>query len=206
MTVAVNDILKIVWQAKVDGIGTRIQNVFYWLVNVLNDGGEANVASDFEAKLPAMYDNISDWFSLDYILESVRVTNETQKTFVGEPTPVFIGGAAANTSTPAQVAVQVLARAVELGHTGRKYVGPTIEATHTNGVIVAAAKIDFEVYAIEWATGFIGGISTNDYQPVIVKFAVGGGIDSFLPLNALLTTVTPVARTQRRRIPGRGLS
>ncbi len=206
MTVALNDILKVVWQSKVDGIGTRIQNVFYWLVQVLLDGDEANVALDFDAELPSLYGNISDWFSLDYILESVRITNETQKTFVGEPTPAFAGGAAADTSTPAQVAVQVLARAIELGHTARKYVGPCIEATHTNGEIVALAKTDFEAYGLQWAAGFIGGTSVNDYQPVMVKFAAGGAVDSFKAINPGLTTVTTVARTQRRRIPGRGLS
>lgn len=206
MTVAVNDILKIVWQAKVDGIGTRIQNVFYWLVSVLTDGDEANVATDFETELPAIFALVGDWFSLDYSLESIRVTNATQKTFVGEPTPVFVGGAAVDTSTPAQVAVQVLARAVLLGHTARKYVGPCIEATHTNGVIVAAALADFQAYALRWAAGFLAPLTINDYQPVMVKFAPGGGVASFEPISQILTTVTPVARTQRRRIPGRGLS
>lgn len=206
MAVLVNDILKIVWQAKVDGIGTRVQNVFYWLVTIAADGDEANVAADFEVEVPAIFANISDWFSLDYQLESIRVTNATQKTFVGEPTPLFAGGGAANLSTPAQIAVQVLARAVKLGHTARKYVGPCIEATHTNGVIVALALVDFQAFALRWAAGFLSPATFNDYQPVMVKFAPGGGVASFEPISAILTTVTPVARTQRRRIPGRGLS
>lgn len=206
MAVVLNDILKVVWQAKVNGIGTRIQNVFYWKVFILNDGDEANIGLDFNAEMPALFANISDWFSLDYVLESIRITDETQKTFVAQPTPVFAGGAAIDTSTPAQVAVQVLARAAELGHTARKYVGPCIEAVHTNGEIVALALIDFQAYVLQWATAFAGLTTTNQYNPVMVKFAVGGGVDSTKNIIANLTTVTKVARTQRRRIPGRGLS
>lgn len=206
MTVAVDDILKVVWQAKVDGIGTRVQNVFYWKVFALVDGDEAQIGLDFDAEMPALFANVSDWFSVDYSLESVRITDETQKTFVAQPTPAFFGGAAANLSTPAQVAVQVLARAAELGHTARKYVGPCIEATHTNGEIVALALVDFQAYVLQWATAFVGGVTTNTYNPVMVKFAVGGAVASTKNIIANLTTVTIVARTQRRRIPGRGLS
>lgn len=206
MTVAVNDILKNVWQAQVDGIGTRVQNVFQWLTAVLIDGDEANVTLDFEAKVPSLYAFISDWFSSDYTLEHIRITNDTQKTFVGQPSPVYAGAGAADASTPAQVAIQVLARAQELGHVARKYIGPCIEAAHTNGSLVAGALADFQGFAGAWALPFIGATTGNDYQPVMVKYAVGGGVASFKIIDENLTTVTPVARTQRRRIPGRGLS
>lgn len=206
MAVAINDIIKVVWQSKVDGIGTRVQNVFYYRVFVLNDPDEANVGLDFNAEMPGLWALISDWFSLDYQLESIRITDETQKTFVAQPTPVFVGGAAADTSTPAQVAVQVLARAAELGHTARKYLGPCIEAAHVNGELTVAALADFQAFAVAWATSFTGLTTANEYAPVMVKFAPGGGVDSFKFIIPNLTTVTVVARTQRRRIPGRGLS
>ena len=206
MAVVVDDILKIVWQAKVAGIGTRIQNVYYYQVSTLVDGDEANVSLDWAGLMPILYANIGDWFSIDYVLEHLRITNDTQKTFVGQPTPVFVGGAAANTSSPAQVAVEVLGRAQALGHTARKYIGPVIEAAHTDGVLVALALVDFNVFADSYSDGALGGTTGNLYLPVMVKHAVGGAIDSFLFLDENLHSVIPTARTQRRRIPGRGLS
>lgn len=206
MTVAVDDVLKVVWQAKVSGIGTRIQNVFYWQVNPLGDGDETLISDEFDGFMPTLYAFISDWLSVDYSLEFLRITNDTQKTFVGQPSPVFVGGGGANLSTPAQVAVEVLARAAILGHVARKYIGPCIEATHTDGVLVAAAQADFDAFALNWALAFVGGVTANGYLPVMVSHVAGGGIGVITPIDEDLHTVIPTARTQRRRIPGRGLS
>lgn len=206
MAVLVNDVLKVVWQARVDGIGTRVQNVFYWRVAVLGDGDETNIAIELAARLNLIYGNIQDWFSADYILELIRITNDSQKTFVGQPPEVFAGGGPIGASTPAQIAVEVLARASALGHTARKYLGPCIEAAHTDGVLVALALTDFQLFAAAWAVAWVGGATTNTYEPVMVAHLAGGALGLVTLIDPDLHTVVPTARTQRRRIPGRGLS
>ena len=206
MPVVVTDVLKIVSQFKVSGINTRTQNVYYWQTANLVDGDEANVGLDFNAKLLALMAFVSDWFSQDVVLEHLRMTNASQKTFVAQNFPVFSGGGGAGLSTPAQVAVECLGRATALGHTARKYMGPVIEATHTDGVLVVNAQTDFEAFTTDWAAQFVGGTTGNGYVPVMVKFAAGGAIDSLKDIDENLTTVIPTARTMRSRIPGRGLS
>jgi len=206
MTVLVNDVMKVVWQARVDGIGTRIQNVYYWRISVLGDGDETNIAIELGARLNVIYSMVSDWFSADYILEKIRVTNDSQKTFVGEPVEVFAGGGGVGTSTPAQIAVEILARASALGHTARKYLGPCIEAAHTDGNLVALALLDFNNFAAAWAAAWVGGATTNVYDPVMVAHVAGGALGLITNIDEDLHTVVSTARTQRRRIPGRGLS
>lgn len=206
MPVVVTDVVKVVSQFKVAGINTRTQNVYYWQAAIVIDGEEANVGLDFNAKLLAMLAFVSDWFSVDVVLEHLRITNASQKTFIAQNFPVFVGGGAAGLSTPAQVAVECLGRATALGHTARKYMGPCIEATHTDGILVALAQTDFEAFTTDWAAEFVGGTTGNGYVPVMVKFLPGGAIDSLLDIDEDLTTVIPTARTMRSRIPGRGLS
>lgn len=206
MAVAEEDVLKIVWQFKVDGVGTRGQNVFWYQVTTLVSGDEGDVQDDFETKMVAMFANASDWFSSDYSLEHLRMTNETQKQFVGQEFPVFAGGGAAGASTPAQVAVEVLGRATKLGHVARKYLGPCIEATHDDGRLVAGALADFGLFAVEYTASFVGATSGNLYQPVMVKVLPGGAVGEITNISDDLFTVIPTARTMRSRIPGRGLS
>ena len=206
MPVVVTDVLKIVAQFKVAGINTRTQNVYYWQVALLIDGDETNVGLDFNTKLLVLMAFVSDWFSVDVVLESLRMTNDSQKTFVAQNFPVFAGGGAAGLSTPAQVAVECLGRATQLGHTARKYMGPVIESAHTDGILVALAQTDFEAFTLDWAAQFTGGTTANGYVPVMVSHLVGGAIDTVIDIDEDLTTVIPTARTMRSRIPGRGLS
>lgn len=206
MTVAVGNILKNVFQAKVNGLGTRVQNIYSYEVLTVVDGDEAEVFNDMTAELLLLYAIIGDWLSSDFIAEHVRTTNETAKEFVGEDAVLFAGGGAAGASTPAQICVEVLARARKLGHVARKYIGPVIEAAHTDGVLVALALTDFKAFADQWDSEVTGLATGNTYKPVMVAYAEGGAVSLVTDIEAGLNTVQPVARTQRRRIPGEGLS
>jgi len=206
MALVVTDVVKVVAQFKVAGINTRTQNVYYWQAALVLDGDEENVGLDFNAKILALMAFVSDWFSVDVVLEHLRITNASQKTFIAQNFPVFAGGGGAGLSTPAQVAVECLGRAIQLGHTARKYMGPVIEAAHDDGVLVALAQTDFEAFTTDWALQMTGGTTANGYVPVMVSFLAGGAIDTVIDIDENLTTVIPTARTMRSRIPGRGLS
>lgn len=206
MALAESDILKIVWTAKVDGIGTRVQNRFNYIVDALVSGVPADVGLDFDAHITGGYDDIAAQLSSDYAAESLRTTNMTQKEFVADTVPVFVGTGLAAGSMPAQVAVQVLGRARKLGHVARKYIGPVMEDALTDGKLTVAGLAAFELFKTFFISDFIGLTTGNNYTPVMVKVAVGGGVASFLQLEEDLGFVTQTARTMRSRIPGIGLT
>lgn len=206
MAVAQDDILKVVWTAKVIGVNTRVQNVYHYIVATLLSAVEPDIGDDFGAQIVAGYTSIQDQLSVDYVAESIRVTNMSKKEFVADETPVFTGGGLAGASMPAQVAVEILGRARKLGHVARKYIGPPIEAALDDGRLTAAAKLDFDVFQGFFISNFLGATTGNDYIPVMVKVAPGGGVASFELLDEDLGFTVETARTMRSRIPGRGLT
>lgn len=206
MAVQNDDILKVRWQAKVLGVATRVQNVFHYKVADLVDPEDADIGTEFVTHIVSGYTAINAFFSSDYIAETLRITNASRKEFVSDNAPVFAGLGGAGATTPAQVAVEILGRARTLGHVARKYVGPMTEDTHTDGVLTAPALAAFIVFRNFFVNEFIGAVTGNTYLPVMVNYAVGGGVASFLPLDPDLGFVQQTARTMRSRIPGRGVT
>jgi len=207
MAVAQDDVLKAVWQAEHSQPNTRIQNVFYWQVNDLVDGDEANVKLDIENFMTTMYGEIQALFSDRYSLESIRITNVTQKTFVSDDEAIaFVGTGGAGEVFPAQDAALVLARSRQLGHVGRKYIGPILENVMENGELGAGAAAALQQFCDDWDAPFVGGVTNNVYLPGTAKFNPGGGLNSFRGFLAGLGSVIEDARTQRRRRPSVGLS
>lgn len=206
MAIAEGDILKAVWTAKVDGVGTRVQNVYTYRINTLVSSVPEDVSDDFDSFITSGYTVINAQLSSDYVAESLRITNMSKKEFVGDEVPVFAGTGAAGGSMPAQVAIEILGRARVLGHVARKYVGPPMEDALTDGKLTAAALVAFRTYRDFFISNFLGLVTNNDYIPVMVKVAVGGGVASTIDLDEDLGFVVQTARTMRSRIPGRGLT
>jgi len=206
MAVGEGNILKAVWTAVVDGVGTRVQNRYNYEVTTLVDPDPANIGQDFDTHITSGYTVINAQLSSDYVAESLRITNMTDKEFIADVTPIFAGIGAAAGSMPAQVAVEILGRARKLGHVARKYVGPVMEDSLTDGRLTAAAAAAFTTYKEFFVADFLGNITNNLYTPVMVKVAPGGGVASFLRLEEDLGFVVQTARTMRSRIPGVGLT
>lgn len=206
MAVAQDDILRCVWKFKVVGLATRGLNTYYFKVEDLVSATDADVASDFDGAITNYYDQIIAQLSSDYVAESLRITNVSKKEFVGDSVPGFAGTGAAGASSPGQVAVEVLGRARKLGHIARKYLGPIIEAVHDDGVLTAAALTAFNLFRDKYVLQFVGGVTTNTYTPVMVKFLAGGGVGGHEEIDQDLGVVIQTARTQRSRTPGVGLT
>ncbi len=206
MPVAQADIIRCVWKFKVAGLATRGINTYYFRVDDLVSAIDADVASDFDGAITNYYDQIIAQYSSDYVASSLRITNASKKEFIGDSVPVFAGTGAAGASSPAQVAVEVLGRARKLGHIARKYLGPIIEAVHDDGVLTVGALTAFNLFRDKYVLSFVGGVTTNTYFPVMVKFAVGGAVVSTEDIDQDLGVVIQTARTQRSRTPGVGLT
>jgi len=206
MPIVQDDILRLVWKYKVDGVQTRGINTFYWKVTDLVSGDDSDVTDEMFDSINGVYDDISAHLSADYISEEIRITNATKREFVGDKAGTYVGTGAAGASMPGQVAVEILGRARKLGHVARKYLGPPIEAALDDGVLTAGAKTDFTTWMTNYVTLFIGNGPGNTYQPVMVKFAAGGAVASHEELDPDLGFVVDTARTQRSRTPGVGLT
>jgi len=206
MAVAQDDILRCVWKYRVTGVATRGINTYYLKVSDFASSNDVDITAEIDGYITSLYDFIVAQLSLDYVAESVRVTNVSKKEFVGDLVPTFAGTALAGTSMPAQVATELLGRARKLGHIARKYIGPCTEAAYDDGVLTAAALAQFNLMLDEYVQGFVGAVTLNTYLPVMVTFAVGGGVAAHEVIDEDLGLVVQTARTQRSRTPGRGLT
>jgi len=205
MAVNLDDVLRVTWQAKNETPNTTIQNIFWFKVADIPDTSDLVVFEDIRDEMLSMFGTIQIDFTTKYTLETIRVVNQTQKTFVGDETPIFSGTGVDADSLPAQCAVEVLARGSQLGHTGRKYIGPISDASMDDGDLVAAALARFNLFGAEYEEPFTGVISLNIYEPGTAKLGPGGVVISFRTFRENRFFVQKTCRTQRRRIPGVGL-
>lgn len=205
--VAVNDILKATWMANHTSPNTKVIQDFYWRVDTLNDGGEANNGNDLQTRCVDIFTTIQARLSTRYVLERIRVTNQTQKELLldGPPAGGFAGTNASLEVLPAQDAVLVVVRSRKLGHQGRKYLGPIPEDVVADGKVDPVSLADFTSFGATWDSSFNGGVTTNLFTPGTVKFAPGGAVQSFTPFDDFLETAFEDMRTQRSRRPGVGL-
>lgn len=204
MPVALGDVLEAEVFGRETGMGVNWINVYHYEVSDLVDGDEPNVALDFQTYMQNLYATCNDQFSTEWIVDTVRVTNQTQKLFVGQPTVGIGGNAVGPDSDPGQIAVEVLARSRQLGHVGRKYLGPVAEGAFVDGELTAAAQGSFTAFLDLWEPGFSGGTTLNIYLAGTAQFAQGGVLLGFRAFEADLGSLVSVARTMRTRIPGRG--
>ena len=207
MAIENNDLLKAVWQARQSNPNTISQNVFLWRIEDALDFGEANVGADIINYLISMYTEIDAALSDEYILESVRITNESKKEFVFQGTGAgFAGVNIVAQCMPAQNAVEILARSRKLGKPGRKYLGPVTEDVFTDGTLDPLAVALFDAFLAKYDNTFVGAVTTNAYRPGTATYFPGGAVNEFTPWVQGLGTVYRDARTQRRRRPRVGLS
>lgn len=208
MPVANGDILKAVWQARHSSPNTIVQNVFHWRVDDFLDGDDqSNFLDILERLRTTMYPHIALDLSERYVLDDVRVTNDTQKTFVGDGIGAgFAGTGGAGEVLPAQDAVLVYARSRQLGHQKRCYLGPYLEASVENGALTAAAFARAQDFAEDMDDSWLGALTNNQFVPVTVKYNPGGAIAQVTNLSANLHAAERDMRTQRRRRPTVGLS
>ncbi|KKL50296.1 hypothetical protein LCGC14_2306920 [marine sediment metagenome] len=205
MTVAQDDVLKATWQANVSSPQTIVQAVFWYKVVGFVGGTEEEIGDEVIARILLMMQDIQLDFTTSYDANLIKVVNQSKKEFVGDDNPAFVGTGSAVDGNPAQVAVQVLARGVQLGHTGRKYHGPVADSSLDNGQLQAASLTRFQAFALKYEDQFVGGVSLNTYAPGTAQIGVGGVVQGFRQFEAGRSFVQETCRTQRRRTPGRGL-
>lgn len=207
MPQVLNDVVKAVWRVVHTTPNTIIENVYAWKITDLVDGADVDCGAEIISELIAMYTGISALFADRYVLQDVRITNETQKTFVFDGDGVgFTGSGGAGEVLPAQDAALVLARSKKLGHQGRKYLGPLLENVSENGIIGAGAQALLVTFAGRWDSAFTGAGTGNEYTPGTVKYAPGGAVQTFTAFDTDSSKILTEVRTQRRRRPGVGLS
>lgn len=206
MPVALDDILQAVWKSKHTDPNTIMVQAFYYKASNVVDGDEANVQLDMEQQHISLFENIQTSLSNRYEMTAVRVTNQTQKTLIGEgPGAGFTGIGGAGEVLPAQDAALVVARSTKLGHQGRKYLGPLLEGVVDNGALLPANLANFDAFGQMWDSEWVGNVTGNTYQPGTVKFAPGGAVQEFTQFDTFLSTAYADMRTQRSRRPGVGL-
>ncbi len=205
MTVAVDDVLKATWQANVSAPQTIVQAVFWYKVLDFVGGTEEEIGDEIIARILLMMQDIQLDFTTSYDANLIKVVNQSKKEFVQDANPAFVGTGSALDGNPAQVAVECLARGVQLGHTGRKYHGPVADTSLDNGQLSAAALIRFQLFTTKYEEQFTGGVSFNTYVPGTAQIGVGGVVQGFRNFEEGRGFVQETCRTQRRRTPGRGL-
>lgn len=207
MTVAQDDVIKAVWKVIHTTPNTIVENVFHWKVTDLVSGVFADVGTDIQVELEALFATITGNLSERYVLSDIRVTDLTQKLFVIDGVGAgFTGGGGAGEVLPAQDAAIVLARSRQQGHQGRKYLGPLLEAAVENGNLSAGALTTMFTFANKYENVFNGSVTTNEYTAGTAQIAVGGGLAGFTAFENGLHTALSAMRTQRSRRPGVGLS
>jgi len=203
MPVAVGDVLKITAEFTAGRQDTIVQNVYHFKVDDVADGEFSSVHKDLCAQVRAMMVTVEDFFNTQFVLRKFRSIDLAQTIFLGESVPVAWAGAdISNDDVAAQVAVEVLARSLKLGHVGRKYLGPTAELTWQDGVLTGPAEASFENFKDMYEAGFVGSVTLNNYTPGTWNPLM---LPTFQPFVVGRGTVVHTARTMRSRIPGRGL-
>ena len=205
MPVGQDDVLRSTWQAQSTSPNTIIQNVFWWKVTDFVAGPDNDVNSDLNQSILALFTFIQLDFTTNYIATSIRNVNQTKKEFVGDTDPVFAGTAVVPDTNAAQVAIEILARGNQLGHTGRKYLGPIADASIDGGQVQAASAARMQLFANAWEQQFIGPVTGNTYVPGTATLGPGGVVTAFRQFTVGRAFVVQTARTQRRRTPGVGL-
>jgi hypothetical protein len=205
MPVVNGDVLTLAATFSVGGNNTIAMNVYQFLAEDIQDGTESVVYFDLATRLDEMMTEIELAYADDYVLSGCRVTNRTQNTFVGDsPLIAWAGAEVAPENMPSQVAVEVLARSLSLGHVGRKYLGPIIEGVMNDGVVTAPNLALFEAYLGLYESAFVDPLSANAYKSGTMRMV--GAAPLFTPFSGGRGRVVNVARTMRTRTPGRGLS
>lgn len=205
MAVQVGSILRLTARLRAGQTSTRVQNVFWWKVNEVNDPTPANIRSDFAAWLAAMYGFISGLQSTQTVAEGFRLNDVVQKETYGAGNWTYAGGNAASEMLPPQVSAELIGYTNESGRFGRKYLGPVVEELQADGTWDAAAVLALQQYADAWIQILAGTVTNNSYQPGVVRKV--GAVYQFKEFSDDLgAAVIANARTQRRRTSGFGLT
>lgn len=202
---AVGDVIKAVAQGRETDVGTIWQNVWWFRADDLADPGDQSMGVDIITRVDDLYDLVVSLFPASWILDTVRVVNQTKKLFLGTGTPAKVGTNANGDADPAQIALEVLCRSRSLGHVGRKYLGPVSEAVFVDGNLQAGPGATADVFASEWENQFTDPVTGNQYSPGTVQILPGGAPGTFRAFEDGLFETIQQARTMRSRIPGRGL-
>lgn len=200
-----NDVLRVTAEFDPANAGSQVQNVYYYRIDGLVSGDDADIIDDFEAEIATLMGLVEDYFSTAYNGVSVRVSNVTKRERIGVGALAWSGLDATTDELPSQIAALCLFPLKELGKTGRKYLGPPTEVCQQNSALVAGAITSFNAYAQRLTTTVTGGTSGNDYNAGIARFT-GTTLDSFSEFLTGTQRTVPELRTQRRRTPGVGLS
>lgn len=205
MTVALDDVIRVTWKAVSTAPATIINNVFWYKVTTFAGGPDSAIFTEIFDEILALFQNIQLEFTPNYSAESIRAVNQTKKEFLGDDGVTFVGTAAVADANAAQVAVEILARGIQLGHTGRKYIGPVSDNTVDDGQVSPASLTRFGLFADQYDTAFAGIVTANLYTPGTAQLGAGGVVIGFREFVQGRNFVQETCRTQRRRTPGRGL-
>lgn len=189
------DILNIV--AGFSLLGQTVLNVYDMFVG--DDAPDSELLQDIELQLSAAYNELDVSFVTGFQPLSIKVTNRTKNTDVGETDFLgFEGGTNAGDPLPPGVALLVTFPTNQLKTRGRKFIPGLAEVQTTGGLFSGSVLTQAAAYAAAIAAGFIGGVSG---VPSI--FGVVDKLGMFKTFTGGIVSTVPAY--QRRRKQGVGI-
>lgn len=170
MSVSVGDILRVV--AVIQWLdGDIMQNVFNAVIG--GAGGpytDSDIVDDGVAWLDNMYANLTPTWTNEIDGSEVRVyiwdTVDQDWDEVGSGAWTWNPGGAGD-FLPRGVAGLINVKTTDPDVSGKKYLGGLTEAHNTDGLLNATWLAASALFAIDWATDFVGGTSGADWEPGI---------------------------------------
>jgi len=149
------------------GIDSTVQNVYYLRIDEAGGVADAQILTDMGEYLEDAYTEVVPQLANNCTFEEYKVTNVTTKVDIGiSAFPTLTSGTNAGDMLPFGISGLVRARTPTVGREGRKFIGPLVETSQTDGLLSAGLVADLEDFGDE-AYGTFVSTSGNTYQPVI---------------------------------------
>jgi hypothetical protein len=196
MSVAPNDVVKVTFNTRQDGVGV-VSNVFYFR----NDSGltldNESVLDEFGLWTGYLAAQLDDFQSDTITYEEYKVYNMTQDQPIGTAPSTLTSGSVDTDAMPSGVAALITLDTGFKKTLGKKFIGGLVEAATTAGVLTPATIAYLEdVYDLFLFTQSLGG---HDWMPGVWKKATS----AFYPF--ISAVIRSVPAYQRRRKAGVGI-
>ena len=189
------DILNVV--AKFTLLGQTVMNVYDLFVG--EDAANSELLEDVEAWLSEAYNNLAVSFVTGFEPLTIKVTNVTTDTDLGETNFLdFTGGENVGDPLPPGVALLVTFPTNTLRSRGRKFLPGLAEVQTADGLFSGSVLTQAALYAVDIASPFLGASSGS---ALIAGVRTAAGL--FRAFNG--GSVSTVPAYQRRRKQGVGI-
>jgi len=181
------------------GVGVTVQNVYYMEVETTGGVGDEDVLDDLGEFLEDGYTEMLAIMPNNVSFTEYKVTNVDADVEIGiSGWPTFTVGGGSGDMLPEGLAGLVRYRTGDVGHEGRKFIGPLGEVNQTDGQLAAATVTALGDFGDETAYLYTA-TSGNQYQNKILDRTTA----ETRPTTEVVASSTPAY--QRRRKPGRGI-